>query len=344
VIAVTVGDPSGIGPEITARAFARFEPNRSAAILVGAPGTLAPWLKQAESRVGRDYQVMLDPAEAVETALGGGVRFVVLDTGERADYRVGRDTAGGGLHAAQAIKRACELAKNWPVHGMVTAPISKKSLQLAKIPFPGHTEMLARYLKAPDVQMMMVRGNLRVVPLTRHIPLKEVSSHLTGDSIETCVRVVAGALAGDFGIESPRIAVAGLNPHAGDGGVLGPEEDEVVAPAIKRLRAEGIDVTGPVAADALFPQAYRDFKAGFDRKGRFDAYVSTYHDQGLVPFKMLAQRRGVNVTVGLPTVRTSVDHGVAYDIAGRGEAETDSLSEAYELAEELCTRRMQRRA
>jgi 4-hydroxythreonine-4-phosphate dehydrogenase len=344
VIAVTTGDPSGVGPEITARLFASFAPSRSAAILVGAPAALTPWLNRAALKVDRDYSVSSDPAEAVEAALGGGGRFVVLDTGVRADYRVGRDTRGGGLHAAQAIRRACELAKNWPVHGMVTAPISKKSLQLAEIPFPGHTEMLAHYLNAPDVQMVMVRGNLRVVPLTRHLPLKEVSAHITEASIVTCVRVVARALTGDFGVESPRIAVAGLNPHAGDGGVLGSEEDSVVVPALTQLRAEGFDLTGPVPADALFPQAYRDFHAGFDRRGRYDAYISTYHDQGLVPFKMLAQRRGVNVTVGLPTVRTSVDHGVAYDIAGRGEAEIDSLSEAYELAEDLCIRRMRGQA
>jgi 4-hydroxythreonine-4-phosphate dehydrogenase len=344
VIAVTIGDPAGIGPEITARLFARFEPTRSAAILVGAPDALTPWLDRTAAKADRDYRVVGEPAEALEAALDGSVRFVLLDTGVRADYPAGQDSEGGGVHAGQAIKHACELAKNWPVHGIVTAPISKKSLELAKIPFPGHTEMLAQYLNAPQRQMMMVRGSLRVVPLTRHLPLKEVSDHVTEESIVTCTRVVAGALIDDFGVESPRMAVAGLNPHAGDAGVLGFEEERVITPALTQLRAEGFDIDGPFPADALFPQAYRDFHAGLDRRGRYDVYISMYHDQGLVPFKMLSQRRGVNVTVGLPTVRTSVDHGVAYDVVGRGEAEIDSLSAAYELAEELCIRRKQNRA
>lgn len=344
VIAVTIGDPAGIGPEITARLFAGFEPSRSSAILVGAPGALTPWLDRAGAKADRDYRVAGDPAEALDLALGGSLRFVLLDTGVGAECPVGRDSEAGGVHAGQAIKHACDLAKNWPVHGIVTAPISKKSLKLAKIPFPGHTEMLAHYLNAPQKQMMMVRGSLRVVPLTRHLPLCEVSDHVTEESLLTCVRVVAGALTDDFGVESPRIAVAGLNPHAGDGGVLGPEEQRVITPALARLRSEGVEIDGPYSADALFTQAYRDFHAGIERRGRYDTYISMYHDQGLVPFKMLSQRRGVNVTVGLPTVRTSVDHGVAYDVAGLGEAETDSLAEAYELAEELCIRRTRKRA
>jgi 4-hydroxythreonine-4-phosphate dehydrogenase len=342
LIAVTIGDPAGIGPEITARLFARFRPARSRAILIGSPAAFGPWLDRAGLTVERDYRVATDPAGALAAAVGEAGRVVLMDTGVRDDFPTGEDSAGGGRHAGEAIRHACELAKNWPVDAIVTAPISKKSLNLANFPFPGHTEMLARYLKAPDCQMMMVRGGLRVVPLTRHLPLKEVSGRITEQSIVTCVGVVADALTTDFGVDLPKLAVAGLNPHAGDGGVLGAEEERVVIPALERLRAKGIDIAGPVPADALFPQAYRDFHADPDARGRFDAYISMYHDQGLVPFKMLAQRRGVNVTVGLPVVRTSVDHGVAYDIAGRGEAETESLLEAYQLAEALCARRSAR--
>lgn len=336
LVAVTSGDPAGVGPEITARLFAGFRPDRSSAVLLGAASALGPWLGKAPPVAD---VVTADPGEAVAAARAAAGAVVLLDTGVGDPFPRGVDSAGGGRHAGVAIERACELARNWPVGAIVTAPISKKSLNLAKFPYPGHTEMLARYLNAPHCQMMMVCGNLRVIPLTRHLPLRDVGDRITGEAIQTCVRVVWGALTADFGVVSPRIAVAGLNPHAGDGGVLGREEETVIAPALERLRAEGIDTTGPVPADALFPQAHRDFRSDPSERGTYDAYIAMYHDQGLAPFKMLSQRRGVNVTVGLPVVRTSVDHGVAYDIAGRGTAETDSLMEAYKLAEELCHRR-----
>ena len=213
--------------------------------------------------------------------------------------------------------------------------------------------MLARYLNAPDCQMMMVRRHLRVVPLTRHIPLSRVAGFVTADRLETCIRVTAEALRRDFRIPRPRIAVAGLNPHAGEDGVIGTEDRDVILPVVERLRAEGIGVSGPHPADSMFqsaPEAARAADAprrGTAKTGSwttrsrvapyYDAYIAMYHDQGLVPFKMLAQRRGVNVTVGLPVPRTSVDHGTAYDIAGKGIAEAESLLEAYKLAEILMT-------
>jgi 4-hydroxythreonine-4-phosphate dehydrogenase len=336
VVAVTVGDPAGIGPEITARLFAGFRPERSSAILVGAPIAFGPWLERAGLEPDSTTD---DPGAAVAAAREGSGRVIVHDTGERAGFPVGADSEGGGRHAGKAIKRACDLTRNWPVGGIVTAPISKKSLNLGNFQFSGHTEMLARYLNAPNCQMMMVCGSFRVVPLTRHVPLRDVADRITKESVTTCVRVVADALSNEFGVDSPRIAVCGLNPHAGDGGVLGGEEETVIAPAVEKLRAEGIDAAGPIPADAVFPVAERDFRSDPLRRGTYDAYIAMYHDQGLAPFKMLSQRRGVNVTVGLPVVRTSVDHGVAYDLAGRGKAETESLFEAYKLAEDLCLKR-----
>jgi 4-hydroxythreonine-4-phosphate dehydrogenase len=199
--------------------------------------------------------------------------------------------------------------------------------------------------------MMMVRRHLRVVPFTRHVPIARVAGFVTADRLETCIRVTAEALKKDFRIPQPRIAVAGLNPHAGEEGVIGTEDRDVIRPLVERLRSEGLAVSGPHPADSMFqsaPEAARAPEApqrGGARTGQFttrpkvahyyDAYIAMYHDQGLVPFKMLAQRRGVNVTVGLPVPRTSVDHGTAYDIAGRGIAEVDSLLEAYRLAETL---------
>jgi 4-hydroxythreonine-4-phosphate dehydrogenase len=242
---------------------------------------------------------------------------------------VGRDSRGGGRHALAALELACRLGRDKGVDGLVTAPISKKSLDLAGCKFAGHTEMLARRFKSPDCQMMMVFGKLRVVTLTRHLPIRRVSRALTSERIVTALDVVNRVLKDQFGVGRPHLGVAGLNPHAGESGLLGREEIDVIEPALKRARRKGIRVTGPLPGDVLFQHA---------GDGTFDAFISMYHDQGLIPFKMLAKRRGVNVTIGLPIVRTSVDHGAAYDIAGKGMANFASLQQAYELAEKLIRR------
>ena len=330
VIAVTIGDPGGVGPEIVARMFTRWRPSRSIVLLIGSVRVLEPLLGSAGGRVRM--------VEAQELGRAGDAtrpgQILVLDTGCRARYTVGRDSRGGGRHAGQALDIACQLVRDHRVDGLVTAPVSKRSLILAGYPFTGHTEMFAEYLGAPDCQMMMVYRKFRVVPVTRHIPLHEVSAALTADRIITALDVVGRALTTDFGISKPHMAVAALNPHAGEGGMVGAEEGETIEPALRRARRKGLRITGPVAGDSLFQQL---------ESGTFDAFVSMYHDQGLIPFKMAARRRGVNVTVGLPVVRTSVDHGVAYDIVGKGIASTTSLEAAYRLAEKLVTRRIMSR-
>ncbi len=348
-VAVTSGDPGGIGPEITARLFGHFRPTGSIALVIGSPTLYEQWARRFRFRppvveTFEAAQALIEDAPASRRP-----RVILLDTGVRDTAPVGRDTEAGGRHAGTAIRMACTLANNHAVAAIVTPPISKKSLNLGHFDFPGHTEMLARYLNAPDCQMMMVRRHLRVVPFTRHVPLARVAGAVTADALDTCIRVTDTSLREMFRIPRPRIAVAGLNPHAGEDGVIGTEERDVIMPVVERLRAEGIGVSGPYPADAMFqsaPDAARATDAprgGSARRGTwstrqrtrsyFDAYIAMYHDQGLVPFKMLAQRRGVNVTVGLPTPRTSVDHGTAYDIAGKGIAEPDSLLEAYKLAE-----------
>ncbi len=322
-IAVTSGEPGGIGPEIVAKLFGRFRPSRSTAVILASPELFDRWRRRF--RFAPPLAGSFDEVRA----LSARNRVIVLDTGVRATFPVGANSEGGGLHAGTAIRLACELAKSRSVAAIVTPPASKKSLNLAHFDFPGHTEMLAHYLMAPDCQMMMARGGLRVVPFTRHVPLARVAGELKPNRLATCIRVTASALKRDFKIARPRIAVAGLNPHAGEDGVIGTEDRDIIAPVVELLRAEGIDASGPFPADAMF-QTAASAVAG---KGRYHAYIAMYHDQGLVPFKMLAQRRGVNVTVGLPTPRTSVDHGTAYDIAGKGIAEADSLLEAYTMAE-----------
>jgi len=328
IIAVTTGDPAGIGPEIVAHLFSSYTPEASIALVIGAAAALDPW---AES-FGLDCPVAKD-IDGLARLTGESPCVVRLDSGVEDRVPVAADSAAGGRHAGRAIELACELANNGPVGAIVTAPISKKSLNLADFEFLCHTEMLARKLNAPKCQMMMVHKELRVVPLTRHLPLREVADAITADAIATCVTETVRGLQSTFGVRSPRVAVAGLNPHAGDDGVIGTEDRDVIAPALNGLRAHGIDIDGPVPADAMFQSVLADIESS--GRPRYDTYITMYHDQGLVPFKMLAQRRGVNVTIGLPVVRTSVDHGAAYDIAGKGIAETGSLLEAYELAEGL---------
>ncbi|MDH3214779.1 MAG: 4-hydroxythreonine-4-phosphate dehydrogenase PdxA [Candidatus Krumholzibacteria bacterium] len=330
-IAVTLGDPAGIGPEIVASLFATFRPVRSETMLVGSSRVLDPYLSHLQGRVS------VVQAEDLDRSLAGfepnTVR--VVDTGCRDRYSRGRDSLGGGRHAGLALEVACRMVKGGVVKGLVTAPISKKSLSLAGYRFTGHTELFARYLGAPHCQMVMVHRDLRVVPITRHIPIRKISPALTPERVLAALRVVNRALKEQFGVRKPRIAVTGLNPHAGDGGLVGNEEIQVIKPALRQARRGGITVTGPVPADTLFQEA---------GSGTFDAFVTMYHDQGLIPFKMMAKRRGVNVTVGLPVVRTSVDHGVAYDIVGKGVASCESLKQAYLLAEKLVARGRMRRS
>lgn len=348
IIAVTCGEPGGIGPELVAKLFGRWRPAHSVAVVIGAPDLYERWRR----RFHFSPPVLQSIDEA--TSAPKSARVLILDTGIRAAYTVGADSEGGGLHAGTSLKIAIDLANAHAIRGIVTPPASKKAFNLANFPFPGHTEMLARYLNAPDCQMMMARRDLRVIPFTRHVPVSQVPRDVTPARLETCVRVTDEALRRDFRIARPRIEVAGLNPHAGEDGVIGTEDRDIIAPTVEALRRDGIEVTGPWPADAMFqsaPLAARapDRTTGRVRSGRSrrqgypDAYISMYHDQGLVAYKMLAQKRGVNVTIGLPTPRTSVDHGTAYDIAGRGIAEAESLLEAYRLAEYLAIRRAQRK-
>ena len=350
IIAVTCGEPGGIGPELVAKLFGRWHPARSIAVVIGAPDLFARWRRRFKftAPVIRS----LDELRAARSSRPA--RVFVLDTGITAAYTVGADSQGGGLHAGTAMRIACDLARNRSVAAIVTPPASKKSFNLAHFDFPGHTEMLARYLNAPDCQMMMARRDLRVIPFTRHVPLSRVVPELKAERLEICIRVTAEALRRDFKIARPRIEVAGLNPHAGEGGVIGTEDRDIIAPVVERMRNAKIDVSGPFPADAMFQSAPLAARASdrtvsrggvrppAKKQGYPDAYIAMYHDQGLVPYKMLAQKTGVNVTIGLPTPRTSVDHGTAYDIAGRGIAEDESLLEAYRLAEYLAQRRAAR--
>jgi 4-hydroxythreonine-4-phosphate dehydrogenase len=244
---------------------------------------------------------------------------------ELSRFPTGRIDAESARAAHDAIARATSDAMAGRVAAIATAPVSKAAFAAAGFPWKGHTDLLAHLCGVSDVAMMFWSERLRVVLATIHVPLADVPRLITQDRLQGVIRLTAASLPG-FGISAPRIGVAGLNPHAGEGGLLGTEDTAVLAPAVAAARARGIDVSGPFPADTLFVRAAR---------GEFDVVVACYHDQGLVPVKLLAFGRAVNVTLGLPIIRTSVDHGTAFDIAGKGVADEGSLVEAILLAARL---------
>jgi 4-hydroxythreonine-4-phosphate dehydrogenase len=243
-------------------------------------------------------------------------------------FRPGVLSADAGRAAYDAIVRAAEDAQRGTIDAIATAPVNKEAFALAQLPWKGHTDLLAHLTQTPRVAMMFYAETLRVVLATVHIPLADVARSLTRDTVEFTIDLAARELP-RFGYARPRLALAGVNPHAGEHGVIGREDEDVLRPAVDACRARGVDVTGPWPGDTVFGRAVR---------GEFDAVVACYHDQGLIPVKLLAFGRAVNVTLGLPIVRTSVDHGTAFDIAGRGVADHSSLVEAVRLAARLVRR------
>jgi 4-hydroxythreonine-4-phosphate dehydrogenase len=303
-LALTLGDPAGIGPEVVLRALAH--PDRPAAtVTVYGPS------RALADRVGR---FGLKPLQALDAAL--------VNVPLAGPVPLGRVSEEGGRAAADAVLRAVEDAKAGKVDALVTAPLNKESLRAAGHPWPGHTEMLAEAAGVPDVAMMFVGGGLRVALLTIHRSLAEVPEALSEDEACRVGRLVHRELP-RFNASTRRIAFCGVNPHAGESGLFGDEEDRVLRPAVARLRGEGLEVSGPFPADSLFVRAVR---------GEFDAVIAAYHDQGLIPVKLLAFGHAVNVTLGLPFVRTSVDHGTGFDIASAGTADPRSFVEAMSLA------------
>ena len=328
-LALTLGDPAGVGPEITVKAWQALRNSGPAFLVVGDFQALAAASSAGASILRR----VTSPAEA---ARGFADALPVLDLPLRAPVIAGQPSPAAAPAILQWIETAAGLALRGDVSGVVTAPIAKAPLYAAGFKFPGHTEFLgeltaaARWDGARGPVMMLVAKDLRVSLVTAHLPLAEVSANLGVEAIVNAGLVTAQALRRDFGLETPRLAVAGLNPHAGESGTLGREEITVVEPAVRALRDLGVDATGPYPADTLFPEEMRR---------RFDAALCLYHDQALIPVKMLDFWGGVNVTLGLPIVRTSPDHGTAFGIAGRGLARADSMIAAIRLAQEMAERR-----
>lgn len=320
-LAFTMGDPAGIGPELCLKLLARPDlPLRPPVI-----GD-APWLARTAAKLGLGLEVRTLDAPAASMPAAG--RIEVLQVGTLpADLRLGVVQAAAGAAAYAYVRHGVHLCCAGDLDGLVTGPIHKSALAAAGIPFPGHTEMLEHHADVPATAMMLVTSVLRVVLVTIHVALRDAIAGLDPAAELRAIRFAdLGARA--LGVARPRIGVAGLNPHAGEGGRFGDEEVRIIAPAIARARAEGLDVSGPWPGDTVFLQA---------REGRFDIVVAQYHDQGLIPIKYLGLAEGVNVTLGLPFVRTSPDHGTAFDIAGTGRADPSSLHAALDCARRLVT-------
>ena len=321
-LALTLGDPAGIGPEIAVKAWTSLRADGPAFFVIGDHDALA----SAPGAAGVPIRRILG---AQEVGPVFAEALPVLDAPLRSPVVAGQPAAASAPSIVEWIQRAVGLALAGSVSGVVTAPIAKAPLYEAGFGFPGHTEFLGELTAAAPYDgergpvMMLTAADLMTTLVTVHEPLARVPGLLSAERIAHVGRVTAQALVRDFGIPSPRLAVAGLNPHAGEAGAIGSEEIECVAPAVARLRADGIDASGPHPADTLFAPEIR---------ARYDAIVCLYHDQALIPVKMLDFWGGVNVTLGLPIVRTSPDHGTAFDIAGRGLARADSLIAAIRLA------------
>lgn len=322
VIGITMGDPAGIGPEIILSLLSGKEIYSACIPVVIGCGAV---LEAAALLFGAKNPCKRISGPGAIPPLSPGPFLIDLENILPGEYEVGRISAKAGGASAEYLFRAVELAINGEIHAMVTAPIHKGALHLAGHHYAGHTEILAEKTGSTNYAMMLVGGPIRVVLVTTHIPLREVPDRLTTQGVLQKILLADQGMR-DLGFDHPRIAVAGLNPHGGEGGIFGSEEQEIISPAVSRAREKGIDVTGPLPPDTVFYQAYH---------GRFHAVVCMYHDQGLIPLKMIAFDSGVNITLGLPIIRTSVDHGTAFDIAGKGTASPTSLMEAVKLAVQL---------
>ncbi len=323
-LAVALGDPAGIGPEIIAQAWAQR-----------AEAGLAPFFAIGDQRSLRavwdgPITIVSGPDEAARVFDGALPLIQVDDPGEIVP---GEPNLAGARCALDSLEIAVGLTRAGSARAVVTGPVSKAQLYAIGFTHPGQTEFIAERcgMAAGNTVMMLAGPSLRTVPITIHTPLSDVASQLTTELIVSRARVAARGLQRDFGIAAPRLAVAGLNPHAGEGGTLGREEIDIITPAIEALRAEDIDAFGPLAADTMFHAAARE---------RYDAAICMYHDQALIPLKTLHFDAGVNVTLGLPIVRTSPDHGTAFDIAGKRLARPDAIIAAIRMAGDCAARRV----
>ncbi len=320
VIGITMGDPAGIGPEIILKALNDPQIHTLCRpLIIGDSGII----KKALDLLSFQHQIHI-----IDSPEQGHFKFKTIDIINVSlinieNFSPSKPGIETGVAMQEYIIRGIDLALNRKIHGLVTCPITKTALKLAGSGFHGHTELLADRTGTKDYAMMLAGKTLKVVLVTIHIPLAKVPASLTIEGILKKIRLTHTSLKKRFNIEMPRIAVAGLNPHSGEASMFGREEEDIILPAIRLSKKEGLNVHGPLPPDTVFYHA---------AQGRYDAVVCMYHDQGLIPFKLIHFKDGVNTTLGLPIIRTSVDHGTAYDIAWKGIADPSSLMEAVKMA------------
>jgi 4-phospho-D-threonate 3-dehydrogenase / 4-phospho-D-erythronate 3-dehydrogenase len=318
-IGITLGDIAGIGPEVAVKAF--LEPSieeRAIPILIGEFSVVEHYVNRLVP--GRKIKVLADPGRA--TSDSRLIQVFDLKNINFSSVQLGKVDKQCGRAALDFIRAAVELSLQRKINAVVTGPIHKEAAQMAGIGAPGHTEYLAALCKVPEVRMLLVVNHLRAMHITTHMSLRQALEAVKKDRILSTIHYGVKALK-QLGIESGRIAVAGLNPHAGEGGMFGNEEVNEIAPAVKEAQNKGLLVVGPISPDTVFHRM---------NSGEFDLVIALYHDQGHIPLKLIGFDSGVNVTIGLPIVRTSVDHGTAFDIAGKLKANPESMIKAIELA------------
>ncbi|MFU8811553.1 MAG: 4-hydroxythreonine-4-phosphate dehydrogenase PdxA [Balneolaceae bacterium] len=326
VLALSMGDYNGIGPEIILKAIHAYPSPDTSFVLCGHPSVFKHYAER--SGLPAEWKIINEPKEVTE---GTRVHLLKCVPDKLISVQPGTFTANTGRAAMRSVEAAIRLCRQSVADAMVTAPISKEAIQLGGYAVPGHTEYLADQTGGSDFLMILASGNLRVALNTIHLPLREVPDAINKSDTERRIRLFHRGLQQDFNIPKPKIAVFGLNPHAGDGGVLGQEEADIISPALNNLRQKGLHVDGPFAADGFF---------GMKRQEAYDGIFAMYHDQGLAPFKALTFGKGVNITAGLPIVRTSPDHGTAFDIAGTNRAAHSSFLEACMMAESISHNRL----
>jgi len=325
LIGITMGDPSGIGPEIINKLF--LDNN-----LLSICNPLVIGDMEVLSEYADDSLSINEIASLNEAKFTSGTMDVFkLSSLEKKDFLPGNPTPAGGAAMVKYILAAVDMCVKGEIAAMVTCPLNKALMNSAGYNYQGHTQLIADLTDTEDYVMMLAGAKLRVTLVTIHCALRDVPKNLNSKNILKTISITASALKKDFGIKEPKIAVAALNPHAGEGGLFGKEDEHIIRPAVDAAIAQGHDVSGPHPADTLYPRAV---------SGRFDAVVNMYHDQGLIPLKLLHFSDGVNITLGLPIIRTSVDHGTAYDIAGKGIADHQSLRAAVMMAAEMAETRL----